>query len=160
MRREGYEFQVGKPQVIMKEIDGVTCEPYETLVIDVPQDMSGKAIELVTFNKGELLVMEPKADLQHLEFSIPSRGLIGLRNNILTATAGQAVMTHRFSGYQPFKGDISGRRAGSLVSFETGQALAYALDRLQDRGRFFVDPGEQVYRGRLWVKTPVKAILK
>ena len=149
MRREGYEFQVGKPRVIMKEIDGVECEPYETLVIEVPQDIAGKAIELVTQKRGELLIMEPKSDLQHLEFTIPSRGLIGLRNAILTSTMGQAVMTHRFSGYQPFRGEIQGRFAGSLVSFESGQALAYAIDRLQDRGKFFIDPGEQVYRGQV-----------
>ncbi|MEA3443354.1 MAG: translational GTPase TypA [Bacteroidota bacterium] len=149
MRREGYEFQVGKPKVIMKTIDEVVCEPYETLVIDVPQELSGKAIELVTQNKGELLIMEPKADLQHLEFTIPSRGLIGLRNNILTATMGKAVMTHRFCGYQANKGEIQGRFAGSLISFETGQVLAYALDRLQNRGRFFIEPGDQVYRGQV-----------
>nr|NQU91686.1 translational GTPase TypA [Bacteroidota bacterium] len=147
MRREGYEFQVGKPKVIMKTIDGVKCEPFETLVIDVPGDYAGKAIELVTMNKGELLIMEPKSDLQHLEFTIPSRGLIGLRNNILTATTGKAVMTHRFSGYMPHKGEIGGRFAGSLIAFETGKALAYAIDRLQDRGRFFVEPGELVYKG-------------
>lgn len=149
MRREGYEFQVGKPKVIMKTIDDVLCEPYETLVIEVPQELAGKAIELVTQNKGELLIMEPKSDLQHLEFTIPSRGLIGLRSNILTATMGKAVMNHRFSGYQPFRGEIKGRFAGSLISFETGQALAFAIDRLQDRGRFFIDPGEQVYRGQV-----------
>ncbi len=149
MRREGYELQVGKPQVIIKEIDGQKHEPYETLVIDVPETYSGKAIELVTKRKGDLLVMEPKGDLQHLEFSIPSRGLIGLRNNILTATAGTAVMTHRFTTYEPYKGDIAGRFNGSLVSMETGQALAYAIDRLQDRGKFFIEPGEQVYKGQV-----------
>ena len=149
MRREGYELQVGKPQVIMKEIDDVTCEPFETLVIDVPEATSGKAIELVTQRKGELTVMEPKGDLQHLEFEIPSRGLIGLRNQVLTATAGEAVMTHRFKSYEPFKGEISGKINGSLVSMETGQALAFAIDRLQDRGKFFIDPGEQVYKGQV-----------
>ena len=149
MRREGYEFQVGKPQVIMKTIDGVKCEPFETLVIDVPGDYAGKAIELVTQKKGQLLIMEPKSDLQHLEFSIPARGLIGLRNNILTATTGKAVMTHRFSGYRAYAGDIAGRFAGSLIAFETGKALAFAIDRLQDRGRFFIDPGQQVYRGQV-----------
>ncbi len=149
MRREGYEFQVGKPQVLMKTIDGIQCEPFETLVIDVPEQYAGKAIDLATMKKGELQVMEPKGDLQHLEFSIPARGLIGLRSNVLTATAGKAIMTHRFSGYQAYKGDIQGRFAGSLVSIDTGQALAYAIDRLQDRGKFFIDPGEQVYKGQV-----------
>ena len=149
MRREGYELQVGKPQVIEKEIDGVKCEPYETLVIDVPEEYSGKAIELVTQRKGDLLVMEPKGDLQHLEFNIPSRGLIGLRNNILTATAGQAVMTHRFRAFEAHKGDINSRHNGSLISSEQGQALAFSLDRLQDRGKFFIDPGDQVYKGQV-----------
>ena len=149
MRREGYELQVGKPQVIEKEIDGVKCEPYETLVIDVHEEYSGKAIELVTQRKGDLLVMEPKGDLQHLEFNIPSRGLIGLRNNILTATAGQAVMTHRFRAFEAHKGDINSRHNGSLISSEQGQALAFSLDRLQDRGKFFIDPGDQVYKGQV-----------
>ncbi len=149
MRREGYELQVGKPQVIIKEIDGKKCEPFETLVIDVPETTSGKAIELVTQRKGELQVMEPKGDLQHLEFDIPSRGIIGLRNNILTATAGEAVMTHRFRAYEPHKGDMGNKSKGSLVSMEQGQALAYAIDRLQDRGRFFVEPGDQVYKGQV-----------
>lgn len=149
MRREGYELQLGKPQVIFKEIDGQNCEPYETLVIDVPEEYSGKAIELVTQRKGDLLVMEAKGDLQHLEFDIPSRGLIGLRNNILTATAGEAIMTHRFRSYEPVKGDIQGKFKGALISMETGQALAFALDRLQDRGRFFIEPGDQVYKGQV-----------
>ncbi|PLW99602.1 MAG: translational GTPase TypA, partial [Marinilabiliales bacterium] len=149
MRREGYEFQVGKPQVLMKTIDGIQCEPFETLLIDVPEQYAGKAIDLATMKKGELQVMEPKGDLQHLEFSIPARGLIGLRSNVLTATAGKAIMTHRFSGYQAYKGDIQGRFAGSIVSIDTGQALAYAIDRLQDRGKFFIDPGEQVYKGQV-----------
>ena len=149
MRREGYELQVGKPQVIEKEIDGVKCEPYETLVIDVHEEYSGKAIELVTQRKGDLLVMEPKGDLQHLEFNIPSRGLIGLRNNILTATSGQAVMTHRFRAFEVHKGDINSLHNGSLISSEQGQALAFSLDRLQDRGKFFIDPGDQVYKGQV-----------
>ena len=149
MRREGYELQVGKPKVIFKTMDGQQTEPYETLVIDVPETYSGKAIELVTMRKGELLVMEPKGDLQHLEFNIPSRGLIGLRNFLLTATAGEAVMNHRFREYGPMKGDIPQRSNGSLVSMETGQALAYAIDRLQDRGRFFVEPGDQIYKGQV-----------
>jgi GTP-binding protein len=149
MRREGYELQVGKPQVLVREVDGVKCEPYETLVIDLDEDYSGRAIDLVTQRKGDLQIMEPKGDLQHLEFDIPSRGLIGLRNELLTATAGTAVISHRFRDYEAMKGDIKTRTKGSLVSMETGQALAYAIDRLQDRGRFFVDPGEKVYRGQV-----------
>lgn len=149
MRREGYELQVGRPQVIFKTIDNMRCEPYETLVVDVPEAYSGKAIELVTARKGELLVMEPKGDLQHLEFDIPSRGLIGLRNNLLTATAGEAVITHRFRSYEPYKEGIPSRIKGSLVSMESGQSTAFALDRLQDRGRFFVNPGEQLYKGMI-----------
>jgi len=149
MRREGYELQVGKPQVIVKEIDGVKHEPYETLVIDVPEEYSGKAIELVTQRKGDLLIMETKGDIQHLEFDVPSRGLIGLRNRILTATAGEGIMTHRFREYKPYKGDITGIDKGALISSETGQALAFSIDRLQDRGRFFIDPGEQVYKGQV-----------
>ncbi|MCB0429695.1 MAG: translational GTPase TypA [Flavobacteriales bacterium] len=149
MRREGYELQVGKPKVILKEIEGKKCEPVETLVIDVPEDVAGKAIELVTQRKGEMKIMEPKGDLQHLEFEIPARGLIGLRNLMLTATGGEAVMTHRFKSYEPIKGDITVEAKGSLVSMETGQALAYAIDRLQDRGRFFIEPGDQVYKGQV-----------
>ena len=149
MRREGYELQVGKPQVIEKEIDGVNHEPYETLVIDVPEEFSGKAIELVTQRKGDLLVMEPKGDLQHLEFDIPSRGLIGLRNNMLTATSGQAIMTHRFREFLPYKGDIPSRIKGSLISMEQGPSTGFALNRLQDRGRFFVDPTEVIYKGQV-----------
>ena len=149
MRREGYELQVGKPQIIKKEINGENCEPFETLVIDVPAEVSGKAIELVTQRRGQLLIMENKGDLQHLEFEIPSRGLIGLRNQILTATAGEAIMTHRFIEFRPFSGDIEQIQKGSLVSMEEGQALAYAIDRLQDRGRFFVEPGEKIYKGQV-----------
>nr|MDQ3394132.1 translational GTPase TypA [Bacteroidota bacterium] len=149
MRREGYELQVGQPQVILKMIDGVKCEPIETLVVDVPQETSGKVIELVTQRKGELLIMEPKGDLQHLEFNIPARGLIGLRNNVLTATAGEAIMNHRFKSYEPHKGPIPGRINGSLISMETGQGTAYAIDKLQDRGVFFVDPGVEVYVGQV-----------
>jgi GTP-binding protein len=149
MRREGYELQVGKPEVILHDTPTGTEEPYETLVIDIPEEYAGKAIEQVTQRKGDLLVMEPKGDLQHLEFLIPSRGLIGLRNQLLTATAGEAIMTHRFEQYGPFKGDLPGRRNGSLISAEQGQALAYAIDRLQDRGRFFIDPGEAVYKGQV-----------
>ncbi|MEM7163713.1 MAG: translational GTPase TypA, partial [Bacteroidota bacterium] len=149
MRREGYELQVGKPQVIVKEEEGQKVEPYETLVIDVPEAFSGKAIELVTQRKGEMMVMEPKGDLQHLEFDIPSRGIIGLRNNILTATAGTGIMTHRFREFKSLKGDIPSRSKGSLVSMEQGQALAFAIDRLQDRGKFFVEPGDQIYKGQV-----------
>lgn len=149
MRREGYELQVGKPQVIEKIIDGVKCEPIELLVIDVPEDFSGKAIELVTQRKGDLLVMEPKGDLQHLEFEIPSRGLIGLRNNILTATAGQGIMTHVFKEFAPYKGEIPGRMKGSLISTEMGPSTAFAINRLQDRGKFFVGPQDVIYKGQV-----------
>ena len=149
MRREGYELQVGKPQVIQKEEDGVKLEPFETLVIDVPDEYAGKAIELVTQRKGEMLVMEPKGDLQHLEFDIPSRGIIGLRNNVLTATAGNGIMTHRFREFKALKGDIPTRLKGSLVSMETGQVLAHALNRLQERGKFFVEAGDQIYKGQV-----------
>jgi GTP-binding protein len=150
MRREGYEFQVGKPKVIYKVIDGVKSEPYETLSIDVPSEISGKAIELVTMRKGEMTVIEPKGDLIHLEFDIPARGLIGLRNNLLTATSGEAVMYHRFRAYDKFRGDdLLPAQNGSLVSLDEGMATGYAIDRLQDRGRFFIDPGEFVYKGQV-----------
>ncbi|HLN55788.1 MAG TPA: EF-Tu/IF-2/RF-3 family GTPase, partial [Bacteroidales bacterium] len=150
MRREGYEFQVGKPKVLYKDIDGVKCEPYETLTIDVPADFSGKAIELVTQRKGEMIVIEPKGDLIHLEFDIPSRGLIGLRNNMLTATSGEAVMHHRLRGYDKYKGDeLIPKPNGSLISLDQGMATGYAIDRLQDRGRFYIDPGDQVYKGQV-----------
>ncbi len=150
MRREGYELQVGKPQVIIKTIDGVKCEPMETLSIDLPEDVASKAINLVSLRKGDLLVMEPKGDLQHLEFSIPSRGLIGLRNKILTATSGAAIINHRFSEYAPFKGDMSSDDAkGAIISSIAGKATAYAIDRLQDRGRFFIDPNQEIYKGQV-----------
>jgi GTP-binding protein len=149
MRREGYELQVGQPQVLFKEIDGVRHEPIEHLVVDVPDDVAGKVIELVTMRKGELTIMEPKGDLQHLEFNIPARGLIGLRNNVLTATAGEAIMNHRFQSYEPFKGPIPGRINGSLIAIETGPGTAYSIDKLQDRGVFFVEPGEDVYMGQV-----------
>ncbi|MCD0487547.1 translational GTPase TypA [Pedobacter sp. MC2016-14] len=149
MRREGYEIQVGQPQVIVKEIDGKKCEPVETLIVDVPGDVAGKVIELVTQRKGELLIMEPKGDLQHLEFEIPARGIIGLRNNVLTATGGEAIMAHRFKAYEPWKGTIPGRLNGVLVSMEKGSTTAYSIDKLQDRGRFFVDPGVEVYEGQI-----------
>jgi GTP-binding protein len=149
MRREGYELQVGKPQVIEKIIDGKKCEPYETLVIDVPEEFSGKAIELVTQRKGDLLVMEPKGDLQHLEFDVPSRGLIGLRNNMLTATSGQAIMTHRFREFLPYKGEIVSKFKGALISMEQGAATGFAINRLQDRGRFFIAPTDVIYKGQV-----------
>jgi GTP-binding protein len=150
MRREGYEFQVGKPKVILKDINGVKSEPYETLTIDVPAELSGKAIELATRRKGEMTVIEPKGDLIHIEFDIPARGLIGLRNNMLTATSGEAVMHHRFRAYDKYKGDdLILKENGSLISIEKGMATGYAIDRLQDRGRFFIDPGEYVYRGQV-----------
>lgn len=149
MRREGYELQVGRPQVIIKHVDGVKMEPIETLVVDVPESAAGKVIELATQRKGDLLVMEPKGDLQHLEFTIPSRGLIGLRNQVLTATSGTAVMTHRFTAFEAFKGELPGRNKGALCSMEAGQALAFAIDRVQDRGRFFVGPGDQIYKGQV-----------
>lgn len=149
MRREGYEIQVGQPQVIVKEIDGKKCEPIETLIVDVPGEVAGKVIELVTQRKGELLIMEPKGDLQHLEFEIPARGIIGLRNNVLTATGGEAIMAHRFKAYEPWKGTIPGRLNGVLVSMEKGSTTAYSIDKLQDRGRFFVDPGVDVYEGQI-----------
>ena len=149
MRREGYELQVGRPQVIFKDIDGVKSEPYETLSIDVPEDVASKAINLVSLRKGDLLVMEPKGDLQHLEFTIPSRGLIGLRNKILTATAGTAIINHRFSEYGPFKGEFSDDIKGAIVSSAAGKATAYAIDRLQDRGRFFIDPNQDIYIGQV-----------
>jgi GTP-binding protein len=149
MRREGYEFQVGQPQVLFKEIDGVRHEPIETMVVDVPESVSGKVIELATQRKGELMVMEPKGDMQHLEFSIPARGLIGLRNQMLTATAGEAVMTHRFKAYEPYKGPVPGRINGSLISMDMGVGTPYSIDKLQDRGVFFVDPGEEIYMGQV-----------
>ncbi|WP_053405261.1 translational GTPase TypA [Persicobacter sp. CCB-QB2] len=149
MRREGYELQVGQPQVIFKEIDGEKHEPIELLVVDVPDETSGKVIELATQRKGELKIMEPKGDLQHLEFEIPSRGLIGLRNNMLTATQGEAIMTHRFLKYAPFKGGIPERLNGSIISMENGPSTAYSLDKLQDRGIFFVDPGVDLYAGQV-----------
>jgi GTP-binding protein len=149
MRREGYELQVGMPRVLIKEIDGVKHEPIEMLVVDVPEEFAGKVIELSTQKKGELLIMEPKGDLQHLEFKIPSRGLMGLRSNMLTATQGEAIMSHRFIAYEPWKGDINGRNNGSLVSMETGSATAYAIDKMSDRGVFFVEPGEDIYEGQV-----------
>ncbi len=149
MRREGYELQVGRPKVIFKDIDGVKSEPYETLVIDVPEQLSSKAINLVTMRKGDLHIMEPKGDLQHLEFDIPSRGLIGLRNKILTATQGEAIINHRLRGYDAYKGEFNDTVNGAIVSSETGKATAYAIDRLQDRGKFFIDPNQEIYTGQV-----------
>lgn len=149
MRREGYELQVGQPRVILKEVEGKTYEPIEELVVDVPAGMSGSVIELVTQRKGEMLVMENKGSMQHLEFEIPSRGIMGLRNNILTATSGEAVMAHRLKGYEPWKGEISGRQQGVLISMDTGVSTPYSIDKLQDRGRFFVEPGENIYEGQI-----------
>jgi GTP-binding protein len=149
MRREGYELQVGQPKVIIKDVNGVKCEPVEVLTVDVPEESAGKVIEMASRRKGDLLKMETRGDRIHLEFSIPSRGIIGLRNQVLTATAGEAVMTHRFEEFSPMRGDIEKRINGSLISIETGQAIAYALDKLQDRGKFFVDPGEEIYEGQV-----------
>src|SRR6185295_10422868 len=149
MRREGYELTVGQPQVIVKEINGKKCEPYENLVVDVPQEFASKVIDLVTRRKGEMLVMETKGDMQHLEFEIPSRGLIGLRTTMLTNTQGEAVMAHRFSEYKPWKGVIPGRNNGVLLAKENGSTTAYSIDKLQDRGSFFIDPGEDVYAGQM-----------
>jgi len=149
MRREGYELTVGQPQVIVKEINGKKCEPYEVLVVDVPQEYASKVIDLVTRRKGEMHVMETKGDMQHLEFEIPSRGLIGLRTQMLTNTAGEAVMAHRFSEYKPWKGVIPGRSNGVLLAKQNGSTTAYSIDKLQDRGAFFVDPGEEIYAGQI-----------
>ncbi|HXD94053.1 MAG TPA: translational GTPase TypA, partial [Bacteroidia bacterium] len=147
MRREGYELQVGQPQVIIKEIDGRKHEPVEVLTIDTPQETSSRVIDLVSQRKGDMLVMQPKGDLIHMEFEIPSRGIIGLRNNILTATAGEAIMAHRFKAYEPWKGPISQRISGVLISKDKGTSVAYSIDKLQDRGKFFIAAGEEVYPG-------------
>ena len=149
MRREGYELQIGQPQVIFKEIDGVKCEPMEELTIDLPEEVSGKAIEIVSVRKGEMVNMEPKADRMILKFSMPSRGIIGLRSYLLNVTAGEAVVTHRFKEYQPYKGAIPGRINGSLISMEQGEAIPYSLHNLQDRGKFFIDPSDPVYEGQV-----------
>ena len=149
MRREGYELTVGQPQVIVKEINGKKCEPYENLVVDVPQEFASKVIDLVSRRKGEMLVMETKGEMQHLEFEIPSRGLIGLRTQMLTATTGEAVMAHRFTEYKPWKGPIPGRGNGVLLSKNTEKTTGYSIDKLQDRGSFFVDPAEEVYAGQI-----------
>ena len=149
MRREGYELQIGQPQVIIKTIDGVKCEPVEEMTIDLPENISGKAVEMVTIRKGTLLSMEVKGQRMVCQFMIPSRGIIGLRNQLLTATAGEAIMSHRFTEYQPIKGGIPERQNGSLVSMENGTAIPYSIDKLQDRGKFFIDPGETIYEGQV-----------
>ena len=149
MRREGYELQIGQPQVIIKEIDGKKCEPIEELTIDLPENLSGRAVEFVTMRKGEMLSMETKGDRMVVKFNIPSRGIIGLRNQLLTATAGEAIMAHRFIGYEPYKGEIAGRNKGSLISMEKGKAIPYSIDKLQDRGKFFVEPNAEIYEGQV-----------
>ncbi|MBY0436181.1 MAG: translational GTPase TypA [Cyclobacteriaceae bacterium] len=149
MRREGYELQIGQPQVIFREIDGVKCEPIEELTIDLPEVVAGKAIETVSMRKGEMINMEPKGDRMILKFMIPSRGIMGLRNYLLNVTAGEAVVTHRFKEYQPYKGEIPGRINGSLIVMEQGEAIPYSLHNLQDRGKFFINPGEAVYEGQV-----------
>ncbi|MDE6229586.1 MAG: translational GTPase TypA, partial [Muribaculaceae bacterium] len=150
MRREGYELQVGQPQVIIREIDGVKCEPVEMLTVNVTEEYSSKIIDMVTRRKGEMVSMTTQgSDRVHMEFHIPSRGIIGLRNNVLTASAGEAIMAHRFLEYQPWKGDIERRTNGSLIAMESGTAYAYAIDKLQDRGRFFIFPQEEVYAGQV-----------
>ena len=149
MRREGYELQVGQPQVIYKEIDGVKCEPIEELTINVPEEFASKMIDMVTRRKGEMTSMESQADRVNIEFDVPSRGIIGLRTNVLTASQGEAIMAHRFKEYQPYKGDIARRLAGSMIALETGTSYAYAIDKLQDRGKFFIEPGEEVYMGEV-----------
>jgi len=149
MRREGYELQLGQPQVIIKNIDGVDNEPVEMLTVHVPEAFSGKVIELVTQRRGEIVTIETKGDRIHLDFKIPSRGIIGLRNNVLTATEGEAIMAHRFLAYEPWKGEIAGRRNGALIAMETGIAIAYSIDKLQDRGSFFVHPNEEIYAGQV-----------
>jgi GTP-binding protein len=149
MRREGYELQIGQPQVIIKEIDGKKCEPIEELTIDLPENLSGRAVEFVTMRKGEMLSMETKGERMIVKFNIPSRGIIGLRNQLLTATAGEAIMSHRFIGYEPYKGEIAGRNKGSLISMEKGKAIPYSIDKLQDRGKFFVEPNAEIYEGQV-----------
>ena len=149
MRREGYELQVGQPQVIYKELNGQKCEPIEELTINVPEEFASKMIDMVTRRKGEMTSMESQADRVNIEFDVPSRGIIGLRTNVLTASQGEAIMAHRFKEYQPYKGEITRRVAGSMIAMETGNAYAYAIDKLQDRGKFFIDPGDDVYMGEV-----------
>jgi GTP-binding protein len=149
MRREGYEFQLGQPKVILKEVDGKKYEPVETLTVQVPEAFSGKVIEIVTRRKGEILQIENKDDRVVLEFSIPARGLIGLTNPLLTVTEGEAIVAHRFSSFEPWKGELENRRNGALIALETGTAIPYSIDKLQDRGKFYIDPGEEVYSGQV-----------
>jgi len=149
MRREGYELQVGQPQVIYKEIDGVKCEPIEEMTINVPEEFASKMIDMVTRRKGEMTSMESQGERVNIEFNIPSRGIIGLRTNMLTASQGEAIIAHRFKEYQPFKGEITRRVNGSLIALESGNAYAYAIDHLQDRGKFFIEPQDQVYAGQV-----------
>jgi GTP-binding protein len=149
MRREGYELQIGQPQVIFKQIDGVKCEPIEELTIDLPENVAGKAIEAVSMRRGEMTNMEPKGDRMILKFMIPARGIIGLRNYMMNQTAGEAVVTHRYKEYQSYKGEIPGRINGSLISMEMGEAIAYSLNNLQDRGKFFIDPSDPIYEGQV-----------
>ena len=149
MRREGYELQVGQPQVIFKQIDGQRCEPIEELTINVPEEFASKMIDMVTRRKGEMVSMQSLGERTDIEFLIPSRGIIGLRTNVLTASQGEAIMAHRFKEYQPYKGDMPRRTNGSMISMETGTVFAYALDKLQDRGRFFVNPQDEVYAGQV-----------
>ena len=149
MRREGYELQVGQPQVIYKEIDGVRCEPIEELTVNVPEEFASKMIDMVTRRKGEMTSMQNLGDRVDIEFEIPSRGIIGLRTNVLTASQGEAIMAHRFKAYQPFKGELQRRTNGSMIAMETGTVFAYALDKLQDRGRFFASPQDEVYAGQV-----------
>jgi GTP-binding protein len=149
MRREGYEFQIGQPKVLLKEIDGKKCEPIEVMNVQVPENFAGRVIELASQHKGEMTNMSPKGDRMNLDFDIPARGLIGLRSAMLTATEGEAVMSHRFKDYEPWKGDMDTHEVGALIAMETGQAVPYALWKLQDRGKFFVQPNEDVYMGEV-----------
>jgi GTP-binding protein len=149
MRREGYELQVGQPQVIIKQIGGENCEPVEQLTVNLPEESASKIIDIITRRKGEMLSMESKGDRMHMEFTIPSRGIIGLNNTVLTLSAGEAIMAHRFLEYQPWKGNIEKRQNGSIIAGESGNAYAYALDKLQDRGRFFIEPQTDVYQGQV-----------
>jgi GTP-binding protein len=149
MRREGYELSIGNPRVITKEVDGKKHEPVEILTIDCPEEVAGRCIEAITQRKGDMLIMQPKGDMMHLEFEIPARGIIGLRTLILNATAGEAIMAHRFKNYQPWKGDIPNRLNGTLIAKEAGRATAYTMDKLQDRGKFFIEPGVEVYEGQI-----------
>jgi GTP-binding protein len=149
MRREGFELQVGQPKIMVREIDGIKLEPIEALTIHVPDNFAGKVIDQVTQRKGEIVNIEVRNDRAHLDFKIPARGIIGLRNQILTVTEGEAVIAHRFDSYEPWKGEMAVKRNGSLIAMETGTAAAYAIDKLQDRGKFFIFPGEEVYMGQV-----------